>query len=81
MQVNPRNVDHTLYPYFSGPDATFSINAVGNSINLRRFRVKLNADSIFGTQMDYLNQTKSSVSVPLTTLLNGLNTIEITKSK
>ena len=50
----------------------------GNSINLRRFRVKLNADSIFGTQMDYLNQTKSSVSVPLTTLLNGLNTIEIT---
>ena len=48
------------------------------AINLRRFRVKLNADSIFGTQMDYLNQTKSSVNVPLTTLLNGLNTIEIT---
>jgi len=73
-----RNVGHTLYPYVSGPDATFSINAVGNSINLRRFRVKLNADSIFGTQMDYLNQTKSSISVPLTTLLNGLNTITIT---
>jgi hypothetical protein len=73
-----RNEAHTLYPYVSGPDATFSINAVGNSINLRKFRVKLNADSIFGTQMDYLNQTKSSVSVPLTKLLNGINTIEIT---
>ena len=72
------NVDHKLYPYVSGPDATFSINAFGNSINLRRFRVKLNADSIFGTQMDYLNQTKSSVSVPLTTILNGTNTIEVT---
>jgi hypothetical protein len=40
--------------------------------------VKLNADSIFGIQMDYLNQAKSSVGVPLTSLLNGLNTIEIT---
>ncbi len=75
---SPRSEGHTLYPYSSGPEATFSINAVGNSINLRRFKVTLNADSIFGTQMDYLNQTKSSVSVPLTTLLNGLNTIEIT---
>jgi hypothetical protein len=73
-----RNVNHNLYPYVSGPDAIFSINAVGNSIDQRSFRVKLNADSIFGTQMDYLNQTKSSVSVPLSKLLNGLNTIEIT---
>ena len=69
---------HKLYPYASGPDATFSINAAGNGINQRRFRVKLNNDSIFGMQMDYLNQTKSSVSVPLTAILNGLNTIEIT---
>jgi hypothetical protein len=73
----PLKVDHKLYPYVSGPDATFSINAFGNSVNLRRFRVKLNADSIFGTQMDYLNQSKSTVSIPLTTLLNGPNTIEI----
>ena len=69
---------HKLYPYVSGPDAIFRINAFGNGINQRRFRVKLNADSIFGTQMDYLNQSKSSVGVPLTSLLNGLNTIEIT---
>ncbi len=73
----PRNVDHKLFPYVSGPDATFSINAFGNSVNLRSFRVKLNADSIFGTQMDYLNQSKTTVSIPLTTLLNGPNTIEI----
>ena len=73
----PRNLAHKLYPYLSGPDATFSINAFGNSINLRNFIVKLNSDSIFGTQLDYENQTKSSVSVPLTTLLNGYNTIEI----
>lgn len=69
---------HKLYPYPSGPAASFSINAFGNGVNQRRFRVKLNSDSIFGAQMDYLNQSKSTVSVPLATLLNGLNTIEIT---
>ena len=44
---------HKLYPYAAGPDATFNINAFGNGVNQRRFRVKLNADSIFGIQMDY----------------------------
>lgn len=69
---------HVLFPYTSGPNATFRITAVGNSVNLRRFRVKLNADSIFGAQMDYLNQVKASVTVPLTSLLTGNNNIEIT---
>ena len=72
-----RSETHKLFPYSSGPDAVFSINAVGNSVNQRRFRVKLNADSIFGTQMDYLNQSKSAIGVPLNLLLNGSNTIEI----
>ena len=31
LQVNLDNERHTLYPYVSGPDATFSINAVGNA--------------------------------------------------
>jgi len=69
---------HTLYPYTSGPGATFRINAFGNGVNQRRFRVKLNADSILGVQMDYLNQSKVSAGVPMTSLLNGANTIEIT---
>ena len=73
-----RSESHQLFPYTFGPDAVFSINAVGNGVNQRRFRVKLNADSIFGIQMDYLNQTKSSVAVPIASLLNGLNNIEIT---
>jgi hypothetical protein len=69
---------HVLYPYASGPNALFRITACGNGVNLRRFRVKLNADSIFGAQMDYLNQVKGSSSVPMTSLLNGNNNIEIT---
>ena len=69
---------HTLYPYSSGPNAIFRINLFGNGINQRRFRVKLNADSILGQQLDYLNQAKASTTVPLSSLLTGANTIEIT---
>src|SRR5687768_11812846 len=59
---------HTLYPSASGPNAIFRINVFGNGVNQRRFRVKLNADSIYGQQMDYLNQSKASVGVPLSSL-------------
>jgi len=68
---------HTLYPYTSGPNAIFRINAFGNGVNQRRFRVKLNADSIYGQQMDYLNQAKASTSVPSNLLVNGVNNIQI----
>ncbi|HET9278580.1 MAG TPA: C25 family cysteine peptidase, partial [Flavitalea sp.] len=68
---------HTLYPYMSGPDATFRINLFGNGINLRQFKIGLNTDSIYGQQLDYLSQAKVSANVPLTTLINGTNTIQI----
>ncbi|HEX6848767.1 MAG TPA: hypothetical protein VF144_17400, partial [Chitinophagaceae bacterium] len=38
---------HRLFPYTFGPNAIFRINAAGNGVNQRRFRVKLNNDSIF----------------------------------
>jgi hypothetical protein len=69
--------DHTLYPYAAGPNATFKINAFGNAVNLRRFRVNLNGDSILGQQMDYLTQAKASIPVPLSKLTNGLNAVAI----
>ncbi len=55
----------------------FRINLFGNGVNQRTFLVKLNADSIYGQQMDYLNQSKSSTGVPLALLATGLNNIEI----
>ncbi|HJS56291.1 MAG TPA: C25 family cysteine peptidase, partial [Chitinophagaceae bacterium] len=73
-----RTEPHNLFLYSSGPNATFRINLFGNAINQRSFRVKINADSILGQQMDYLNQAKVSAAVPLTSLLNGANNIEIT---
>ena len=68
---------HTLYPAPGGPNAIFRINLFGNGVNSRSFMVKLNADSIYGQQMDYLNQSKASTGVPLALLATGLNNIEI----
>jgi hypothetical protein len=70
---------HTLYLYNSGPTATFKVNLSGNAINPRRFRVKINADSVYGQQMDYLNYTRAEVpNIPLSLLSSGSANIEIT---
>ena len=68
---------HSLYPYTGGPDATFKINAFGNVVNNRQFKVALNADTILEQTMNYLTQAKASVAVPLSQLASGLNTITI----
>ncbi len=70
---------HTLYLYNAGPNASFSINAAGNGLYPRRFRVKINTDSIFGRQLDYLTYSKDSlINIPLTVLSSGTANVEVT---
>jgi hypothetical protein len=68
---------HKLYLYPSGPDAIFRINLVGNVVTQRRFRVDINADSVYGNVMDYLNYEKAQTTVPLSVLVNDTNSIHI----
>ncbi len=69
---------HRVYVYNSGPAATFRINLSGNAINQRRYRVKINADSIWGNQLDYLNYERAVVTnIPLTVLNTDSAKIEI----
>ncbi|TBR18680.1 MAG: hypothetical protein EPO57_06040 [Chitinophagaceae bacterium] len=69
---------HSVYLFASGPAATFSMNISGNALNPRRFRVKLNTDSIWGQQLDYLDFVKITVpNIPLSLLSSGTATIEI----
>jgi hypothetical protein len=69
---------HQLYPYLTGPDASFKINISGNSVSQRRFLVKINGDSIVGQQLDYLNFTKAEVNnIPMTLLSTGNANVEI----
>jgi len=70
--------NHPIYLYNSGPEATFRINLSGNAINQRRYRVKINTDSIWGKQLDYLNYEKAVVTnIPLAVLGTDTAKIEI----
>src|SRR5687767_747913 len=70
---------HPLFLNSSGPAATFKINLFGNAINPRTFRIKINGDSIYGQQLDYLNfDTITVPGIPLSLLSSGTANIEIT---
>lgn len=70
---------HQLYLYNAGPQATFSIRAAGNGLYPRRFRVRINNDSIYGRQLDYLSMCRdSNIAVPMATLSSGAANVEIT---
>ncbi len=43
-----------LHVYSSGPQPTFSINAAGNAVNARSFRVNINGTLVAQQTMDYL---------------------------
>jgi hypothetical protein len=49
-----------LNVYAAGPEAKFKIALSGNRVNSRRYRVKINSDSLLGKQMDYYNDSKDS---------------------
>ncbi|MEP7374129.1 MAG: C25 family cysteine peptidase [Chitinophagaceae bacterium] len=68
-----------LLPYTGAgaPDVVINVNAVGNAVNPRAFKVKLNGDSIYGRQMDYYDYTRSSVTVPISRISAGSANIEV----
>ena len=69
-----------LRPY-TGPgaeDAVVRINAVGNAVNPRSFRLKLNGDSILGQTMDYYDYVKASRTVPVSLISSGTATFQTT---
>ena len=68
-----------LVPYTGSgaPDAVVNVNAAGNAVNPRYFKVKLNGDSIYGRSMDYYDYTRSSIPVPVSRISNGAASIEV----
>src|SRR4030095_7713041 len=63
------NVSHaSLRVYNSGPDVTFSINAAGNAINQRSFRVTVNGTQVVQQNMDYYDYVKYTTTFPVSVL-------------
>lgn len=69
----------SLFPYTGAgaPDAVVNVNAAGNAVNPRYFKIKLNGDSIYGRSMDYYDYTRSSVPVSVSRISGGAATIEV----
>ncbi len=68
-----------VYTGVGAPEANFKIHASGyNGLNPRRFRVKINGDSILGQEMNFFDYVKVSRPVSVALISAGTATIEIT---
>jgi hypothetical protein len=68
---------NNLHVYNSGPAPTFSINAAGNNINTRSFRVNINSVQVVQQEMDYYDYVKNQTSFSLATLTSGNAVVNI----
>lgn len=66
------------YSGAGAPDPVVRINAAGNAVNPRSFRVKLNGDSVLGQTMDYYDYVKASKVIPISLLSTGTANFQIT---
>ncbi len=78
VSVNYNITTLRQYAGAGAPDPLVSITAAGNAVNARNFRVRLNGDSILGVQMDYYNYSKTSRSVPLSSISSGNANFQVT---
>ena len=68
-----------LLPYTGAgaPDAIVNVNAAGNAVNPRYFKVNLNSDSIIGQTMDYYDYARVSATVPVSRISGGTAKIDV----
>jgi len=74
-KINPSH--GTLRVYNAGPDASFSINAAGNAVNQRSFRVTINGTQIVQQNMDYYDYVKYQTTFPVSVLSTNAALINI----
>src|SRR5207342_1791958 len=72
------NVTHSnLRVYAGGPDPTFSINAAGNAVNQRSFRVTINGTQVVQQTMDYYDYVNVQTSFPLSVFNTGTALVSV----
>jgi hypothetical protein len=69
-----------LNVYNNGPAATFKIGLSGNSINPRRYTIRINGDSILGNTMDYFHYSRAAATFPVALLSSNRATVEFQNS-
>jgi len=72
------NVTHSnLRVYSAGPDPTISINAAGNAVNQRSFRVTINGTQVVQQTMDFYDYVKFQTSFPLSVINTGTALVNV----
>ena len=68
-----------LLPYTGAgaPDAVVNVNAAGNAVNPRYFKINLNNDSIAGRSMNYYDYKRVNVPVPVSRISAGTAKIDV----
>jgi hypothetical protein len=67
----------SVYSGSGAPSATLRINMCGNIMNERRYRIRLNGDSILGASLDYYEYTKTGKIFPVSSIAGNTANIEI----
>lgn len=69
-----------LRPYTGAgaPSPVFNINAAGNAVNPRYFKVTLNGDSLTGATMDYFDYVKVNQTFPISQIASGTANFVVT---
>lgn len=67
-----------VYSGTGAPSATLRVNMCGTIMNTRRYRIRLNGDSILGASLDYFEYTKTGKIFPVSSIAGNTANIEIT---
>jgi hypothetical protein len=68
---------NNLYVYSGGPSPSFSINAAGNALNQRMFKVNINGTQVIEQTMDFFNDIKAQTTFSLSLLNSAATTVDI----
>ncbi len=69
---------NNLFVYNGGPASQFRIAVSGNTINQRKYHVKLNSDSILSKSVDFFNYAVDTTSFPTSSFNSIADTITVT---
>jgi len=82
--IGPKQTESTVFSNLAvytgtgAPQATLRANLCGALTTTRRFRLRLNGDSILGASLDYFEYTKTGKAFPVSSIAGNVANVEVT---
>jgi hypothetical protein len=74
------DVQSNLFPFAAGPNAQIKFGAVGNALNTRSVKVKINNTQVADTLCDYFNDVIGTASFPVSLITSGSANVEFSNT-